>query len=433
MSISSSSSTSSSTSSNTCASSSTTTMDQAPLTSSSPAVKSNSSALTTKAWALGFVVMAATGVAFGFAMQKAWVFDPFIVRRQFAFSNFIMLKMFAAAGATSAFVLAALSLVAPQAFAATMKGAYTNDRGVVSAFIGGALIGMGGFVVAGSCPGTVFSQLGAGVTTSPLTFAGGLFGALIYGLVHPYLSGASRKPAAIQDSETAHLSESEGKAAFNFLTFGQPATPTLDKQFNVPYAAIAIPLGLVFAGMVIALEIVVPANDDLPAGTTIESDWVLAKRAWPPWASGLVLGSMQLPLALILNRTLGASTSFVSLLSSLMTLLLPNRAMSSSSMSYFKGKHIWSKSGFQLIFVIAAILGSFSSASLGDSFDELHGVHPAAAFFGGAIMLFGARLGGGCTSGHGLSGTAKLQWASFASFIGMFGFAVPLGLLWEYA
>jgi hypothetical protein len=42
-----------------------------------------------------------------------------------------------------------------------------------------------------------------------------------------------------------------------------------------------------------------------------------------------------------------------------------------------------------------------------------------AAFVGGAIMLFGARLAGGCTSGHGISGGLQFgvgSWIFFASF-----------------
>jgi hypothetical protein len=43
----------------------------------------------------------------------------------------------------------------------------------------------------------------------------------------------------------------------------------------------------------------------------------------------------------------------------------------------------------------------------------------AAAFAGGAIMLFGARLAGGCTSGHGISGGLQFgvgSWIFFVSF-----------------
>lgn len=40
------------------------------------------------------------------------------------------------------------------------------------------------------------------------------------------------------------------------------------------------------------------------------------------------------------------------------------------------------------------------------------------AFFGGVILMFGARLAGGCTSGHGISGSLQLAlsgWVFFAS------------------
>lgn len=37
----------------------------------------------------------------------------------------------------------------------------------------------------------------------------------------------------------------------------------------------------------------------------------------------------------------------------------------------------------------------------------------AAAFVGGAILLFGARLAGGCTSGHGISGSLQLALSSW--------------------
>jgi uncharacterized membrane protein YedE/YeeE len=41
------------------------------------------------------------------------------------------------------------------------------------------------------------------------------------------------------------------------------------------------------------------------------------------------------------------------------------------------------------------------------------------AFAGGALLLFGARLAGGCTSGHVISGIAQLTIGSF-----IFGMAV---------
>jgi len=55
----------------------------------------------------------------------------------------------------------------------------------------------------------------------------------------------------------------------------------------------------------------------------------------------------------------------------------------------------------------------------------------AVAFAAGFIMLFGARLADGCTSGHGLSGTAQLAVGSMVAVAAMFagGIATALALL----
>jgi uncharacterized membrane protein YedE/YeeE len=48
----------------------------------------------------------------------------------------------------------------------------------------------------------------------------------------------------------------------------------------------------------------------------------------------------------------------------------------------------------------------------------------SAAFLGGFLLLFGARLAGGCTSGHILSGVSQLALSSILFFAAAFGSAV---------
>ena len=43
-----------------------------------------------------------------------------------------------------------------------------------------------------------------------------------------------------------------------------------------------------------------------------------------------------------------------------------------------------------------------------------------AGFAGGALMAFGARLAGGCTSGHGISGTLQLGVGSWIALLCFF-------------
>jgi uncharacterized membrane protein YedE/YeeE len=46
--------------------------------------------------------------------------------------------------------------------------------------------------------------------------------------------------------------------------------------------------------------------------------------------------------------------------------------------------------------------------------------HDRAAFIGGVVIIFGARLADGCTSGHGISGVLQLAVSSWTFFIVMF-------------
>ena len=53
----------------------------------------------------------------------------------------------------------------------------------------------------------------------------------------------------------------------------------------------------------------------------------------------------------------------------------------------------------------------------------------AIAFSGGCLMAFGARLAGGCTSGHGISGTLQLNVASWIAVICFFIGGVATAML----
>jgi uncharacterized membrane protein YedE/YeeE len=52
-----------------------------------------------------------------------------------------------------------------------------------------------------------------------------------------------------------------------------------------------------------------------------------------------------------------------------------------------------------------------------------------AAFLSAALMMFGARLAQGCTSGHGISGTLQLAVSSWMFISVAFGVAIVTALL----
>ncbi len=52
-----------------------------------------------------------------------------------------------------------------------------------------------------------------------------------------------------------------------------------------------------------------------------------------------------------------------------------------------------------------------------------------AAFLGGFLIIYGARLAGGCPSGHGLSGMSQLSLSAFVTVAGFFLGGIPLAMI----
>ena len=61
------------------------------------------------------------------------------------------------------------------------------------------------------------------------------------------------------------------------------------------------------------------------------------------------------------------------------------------------------------------------------------GAPPIAAFIGGFLMIFGSRMGGGCTSGHGLSGMPLMHVRSFVGVPMMFFGGIVAGFVMKAA
>lgn len=121
----------------------------------------------------------AMGIVFGFALEKARVFEPGIIVGQMRLRNFTMLRIFLAAVATGAVVLAVMTSVGGVKLApkATLYGAD---------IVGGLILGVG-IALAGACPGTVLAQVGAGYRDAWFTLGGGLVGALAFSYAEPAL------------------------------------------------------------------------------------------------------------------------------------------------------------------------------------------------------------------------------------------------------
>jgi len=126
---------------------------------------------------------------------------------------------------------------------------------------------------------------------------------------------------------------------------------------------------------------------------------------------------------------LGASTTFVRGAGLIEKQVAPEHV---SQNEYFAKEKV--KIDWQMMFVVGIFFGALL-ASLSDGSFRKEKIPPmwnerfpygvwcraAGAFGGGIIAIFGARLAGGCPSGHGLSGVMQL---SLSGLIAMAGFMV---------
>ena len=164
---------------------------------------------------------------------------------------------------------------------------------------------------------------------------------------------------------------------------------------------------------------------------------MLRKPRWSPYVVGIGIGVLSWATFYFMEKALGTSTSFVGAAGSALCAVAPEHVASNAY--YVKEYGAKSGTGFKPIFDwqmaldFALVAGAFIAAKLGGTFRsekvptlwaERFGPSVkkrfAAAFIGGFILIFGARMAGGCTSGHGISGGLQLAVSSWTFFMSMF-------------
>jgi uncharacterized protein len=132
-----------------------------------------------------------------------------------------------------------------------------------------------------------------------------------------------------------------------------------------------------------------------------------------PWyIAGPALGLLVVALFLAANQPLGASGAYVQ------TMKTARRDTDAV------GWRVWYLAGIFGGGLLAAVLGSgvrfrWGYELLTDAWTRPVAV--AVVFVAAVVMGYGARLAGGCTSGHGICGTAQrsaASWATTATFVG---------------
>jgi uncharacterized protein len=169
---------------------------------------------------------------------------------------------------------------------------------------------------------------------------------------------------------------------------------------------------------------------------------LLRKPSWSPYVVGAGIGVLSWATFYFMDKALGTSTSFVGAAGSAVCAVAPDhvagnayylkeygaKSVASGGPGGFKPVFDW-----QMALDLALIAGAFLAAWLGRTlrkervptvwsarFGPSVAKRYTAAFVGGFILIFGARMAGGCTSGHGISGGLQLAVSSWAFFISMF-------------
>lgn len=140
-----------------------------------------------------------------------------------------------------------------------------------------------------------------------------------------------------------------------------------------------------------------------------------------PWyLAGPMLGLLVVLMYAIANQRLGVTGSYVEV-----------AALLRGQVSRSRWR-VWFFVGLGAGAVLAGLLRDGLSFSLG--YGALGAVLPfgllvPVLFAGGLLMGYGARWSGGCTSGHGTSGTSSLSPASFAATATFMATAIAVTLL----
>ncbi|XP_022095447.1 uncharacterized protein LOC110981813 [Acanthaster planci] len=347
-------------------------------------------------------------IAVGITIQRALkiqaVFEPATIRDQFVYSRFIMLKTFLSALTTSIICFCLLAALPPtrKYFLQIRQGylACLTRKGALMSVSGGVVLGAG-MALCASCPGIVLAQIGASVPNAGYTLLGCFAGVLLYALtessVRNLFASSLRKPQ------------------------------TVDHYLGIPYPLLGVTTATLTSSVVFIFESLFPWQTQYEGWNAGPGESLLAVRAWPPYMSGILIGLLQVPVIFTVGDTVGGSQSYCTMLSQLCVSRTLEEKMPYLT-QYKRGIDNW----WQVLFVIGAVGGACISAASSSSLGAAGGITPTAAFVGGVLMLYGARMAGGCTSGHGLSGFGLMMALSAVTVPAMFAGGTAMGFFIRY-
>jgi uncharacterized membrane protein YedE/YeeE len=164
---------------------------------------------------------------------------------------------------------------------------------------------------------------------------------------------------------------------------------------------------------------------------------LLNKQRWSPYLAGALLGVLSWFAFLTAGVPLGVSSTFVRTAGMAESMVAPDHVRDNAYFTATKVKLDWEWMIAAGIFIGALASARLSkeakSAEVPPLWASRFGSSPArrmaGAFLGGMLLIFGARLAGGCTSGHGLSGSMQLAVSGWVFFACIFASGVATAKL----
>lgn len=154
----------------------------------------------------------------------------------------------------------------------------------------------------------------------------------------------------------------------------------------------------------------------------------MKRSRWSPYAAGGLIGVLSWAAFAWADQPLGLSSAFVQAVGLAEKAVAPDHV--AASPLFRKSPP---KIGWEWTLLLGVLAGAWISARLGGKDVEPAGPAPrfgmAGAFAGGLLLLLGARIAGGCTSGHAVSGGLQLalsSWVFLASFFAAGALAAAL-------
>ncbi len=259
---------------------------------------------------------------------------------------------------------------------------YHTKPFILGGIVLGGLIFGSGMAILGYCPGTLPVSAGQGSIDAWIGIAGGLFGGIIYTILLPFITN-------ILGPDLGNITLKSALAENTSL-------------FNI--------LGFVIAALLIAVSFWLHKIEK-----SKNNKWLFAGIALAVLNAVIVLQSVS-------DRPIGASTTYPYTIDSVLGI---------TNNDYFS--KIQNPGHWELIFLFGALVSGFLFSLVRKDF-KLILIHEnwkkykgnsninriIWAFIGGFLIIIGARMAGGCTSGHILSGEMQFALSSFVFAIFVF-------------